>query len=115
MNEKIEEALADIRGCFQAYYKMGSVPELDTSLKIIESALKNYEKENISLQNRFLDIAAERNRFRDFCLVMCRNLKFEFNPKDLTISIESADKIKEYCYYSTIMRIVNEYSINKAL
>ena len=50
MKEEIENALTDIRGCFQAYYKMGNVPELDNSLKVIEKELIQAEEMQRTLE-----------------------------------------------------------------
>lgn len=118
MKQEIENALTDIRGCFQAYYKMGNVPELDTSLKIIETELKQAERnenEIVFWQNELLKVAGQRNEFRDFCLFVCRNIKFEFDPKNLTIDVKPVDTIFEPFNFRTIIKIVTEYEINKVL
>ena len=60
MNENIKNAVEDIRSCFQAYYSMGNVPNLDRSLDIIEHEIAHYE--NLEKENKDLKSALKKNR-----------------------------------------------------
>lgn len=77
------EALDDLNGCLQAYYKMGNCPEVSTNLNIIRKALEEYEE---MTKKKIVD---------ELLCPVVRNFNYKpVNVDEIVISIDRK-KIKE--------------------